>query len=554
MIPLTKKLSKLDEFIAITEELDRRECRRSCRKFIKRHVKIEDLDSPGIVMPFRLWLGQLKALRAFLRKRLIVVLKARQLGLTWLTLAYAAWRLIFTPGYRVVAISANEDKAKELIRRMVFILEHLPPHIIRRRKGCDPRYTGPVYDDMSLSVTIYHRKGEPSIFQGLPATPGAGRMFTANLLLIDEWAEQQFARDIWTGAYPIVNRPTGGQVIGLSTMVVGTLFDEICRGAEEGTNDFHEVFLDRWTDPRRDQEWFEKTKRAFPNSWRSEYPASPEEARSVQKGAFFEEWQEEIHVPVDHWEPPNDPRWPIIGVYDPGYNQACFKWYTVSPGVDGFPRGWVRCFREYYPKNTIDSVQAQEILRLSCYGDGKRQKIWLPKRGMEIEVPGTPFKFRTILMDSSAETPSRGTGKSTAAVFRDYGIHMIAADKRDVENGWRRLHEWLAPRPYPGREDTGVSTAYLTFTKDCGASRRTYPACVQSKSNPGDISADTPHDPQDCDRYLVMYQPKPSDYTPDPLEDLVKQLPAWTPGYHACRQEILRGDTSREVGLEDLGM
>jgi hypothetical protein len=548
VILLPKKLTIEQEAQAIANELLRRKCKRSCRQFIKQFVKIEDLDAPGIVLPFGLWPAQARALRTFLYKRLVLVLKARQLGLTWLALAYAAWRMVFNPGYRVVVISANEDKAKEMIRRLVFILDHLPIWMIQRKKGASPGFLGPVFEDMTLSITIYHRKGEPSILQGLPATPGAGRMFTANLIIIDEWAEQQFAKEIWTGAFPIVNRPTGGQVIGLSTMKIGTLFDELSRGAEDGTNDFTEVFLSRWADPRRDQEWFEATKRNLPNTWRSEYPETPEEARSVGEGAFFEEWQEGVHVPLGHWEPPRSPAWPIIGIYDPAYNQACFKWYTVSPGVPGFPRGWARCFREYAPVHVTAYDQAREILRLSCYRDGKTTTIKDPYCGEPIEVPGTPFVFRYIKGDTRAWNKDDSTGISTMEIFARYGLVMGQADK-NIENGWMELHAWLKPV----LSEDGSLTAKLTFSRDCGVSRRTYPACEQSKTNPETISDKTPHDAQDCDRYFVMSRVKAVDIKESKLSEIEEKF-----GADSAEAVIFRKHNKdprkRGVSLAKLGM
>jgi hypothetical protein len=542
---------KLDAVLAEQAWLRAQE---SCRTFIERWVKIEDRDAPGLVVPFSLWPAQRDALQAFLDHRLVIVLKARQLGLSWLALAYAVWRMVFTPGYAVKALSKKEDPdAKELVRRVVFILGHLPSWMVRPRKGCDPRFAGPTWEATTLSVTIYHRGGEPSTFQSLSAAPDSGRSMTGNLLIIDEWAFQEWAGEIWASTFPTVNRPTGGQVIGLSTMKRGTLFDELSQAAEAGQNDFHEVFLSRWADPRRDQAWFEATKRNLPNTWRSEYPETPEEARSVGVGAFFEEWQEAIHVKDEHWEPPNDPSWPIIGVYDPGYNQACFKWYTISPGVDGFPRGWARCFREYYPKNTIDPDQAREILRLSCYGDGKKQRIWLPRVREWLDLPGTPFKFARVLADTSAWSPSRGTGRSTAEVFASFGLVMAQADK-NLENGWRRLHEWLKPIPVPGYEETGVLSSMLTFTRDCHATRRTYPACEASESNPGDISKKTPHDPQDCDRYFVMSRPAPSEIKPDPLDALRKQFPEYSPSFQFAARWIGQDDESKQITADELGM
>ncbi len=531
MIPLAKKQPQIDplllKIIALKERIDREECRLDCATLIERHVKIEDKDVPGGVIPFQLWPEQRQALADFFQYRLIDVYKTRQCGLTWLVLSYIAWHLVYNPAYSAKALSAKEDPdAKELVRRLEFILRHLPPHIIQPKKGRDPKWGGPVWDSTALTVTVFHPGAEDAAFQSLSAAPNSGRMLTGNLLFIDEWAFQEFARDIWAAAFPTVNRPTGGQVIGVSTMKIGTLFDEISKGAETNTQDgigengFHEIFLDRWADPKRDQAWFERTKRAFPNSWRQEYPETPEEGRSVGEDAFFLEWQESIHVPIDHWAPPRSAAWPIIGVYDPAYNQACFKWYTVSPGAPGFPRGHARCFREYTPVHVTAYDQAREILRLSCYRDGREAKVKDPyptgDQKSEVEIPGTPYVFQYIVGDTRAWVKGDDSGISTAEIFAKYGLFMRQASK-SLDAGWMELHEWLKPIPDldapPEPDGSPRLTAKLTFTKDCRMTRNTYPACIPSKSNGEDISDKTPHDPQDCDRYFVMSRAEP--YVPD---------------------------------------
>src|SRR5690606_19196397 len=131
------------------------------RWWIERWVHIEDRDTEGLAVPFRLWPAQVEVLEAFVHHRRVIVLKARQLGLTWLALAYAAWRMVHRPGYQVVALSKREDDAKELVRRMAFILRHLPRWMIRHRRDETAGYTGPVWDDTTLTVTIQHPGGEP---------------------------------------------------------------------------------------------------------------------------------------------------------------------------------------------------------------------------------------------------------------------------------------------------------------------------------------------------------------------------------------------------------
>jgi hypothetical protein len=122
----------------------------------------------------------------------------------------------------------------------------------------------------------------------------------------------------------------------------------------------------------------------------------------------------------------------------------------------------------------------------------------------KISVAGTPFALEYIAADTDAWVPERGSGESTAEVFINYGLPMIQATK-NLENGWRRLHEWLKPMDGPD----GNRTALLTFTKDCANTIRTYPSCEQSKTNPDDIAKETEHHAQDVDRYVAMSRPAP---------------------------------------------
>lgn len=484
------------------EDIQKEKCRRSCEYFIDMFVHIFDRDVPGIVQKLYMWPKQRDVIKAFQKYRLIIILKARQLGLTWMALAFALWKLLFNPGYTVIGLSRGDKEAMELVERMGFMLRYLPRWLIQSTDDADPEWTGLTYSATLHMITIYHPGKEAATFQAFPASADAGRSFTSNLVIIDEWAYQQFAEQIWTAAYPTINRPTGGQVIGLSSGKRGTWFEFIWNSAKAGLNSFYTIFLNWRTDPRRTDVWYEETKKNLPNTYRQEYPATEADAFAVGEGAFFQEWDEEIHV-VDSWEPPNNPRWLIVGAYDPGFaTHACFKWYAVSPD------GWCRCFREYYPHRVTDKAQAEEILRRSVYyKDGNK-----------------PMKFDYIVADTDAWTPSRDSGKSTAEVFADYGLYMTQATK-SLENGWRRLHEWL--EPYEGPD--GKKTALLTFTKDCANTIRTYPSCEQSDTNPEDISRKSEHHPQDVDRYFVMSRPEPAKepkqqlkgmYTEDELEDM----------------------------------
>ena len=123
----------------------------------------------------------------------------------------------------------------------------------------------------------------------MPSSPGSGRSFTANLIIFDEWAFQPFAEEIWKSGFPTINRPTGGQVIGLSTIERGSFFEEVFTNRDNG---FNKIFIPWYADPRRDEKWYEDTKKAMGDAITQEYPATIEEALTVPGGSYFPEVNE----------------------------------------------------------------------------------------------------------------------------------------------------------------------------------------------------------------------------------------------------------------------
>lgn len=448
--------------------------RKSVHFFAREFVYIEDPQTEGLALKFKPWKAQDLALTVFETNRLCIVLKARQLGLSWLGLIYALWRMLTRAGFRATGLSRGESEAKELVRRIKFILRYMPGYLIRRSEEAEG-WTGPTWDGGVLGIVIHHPGKEDSTFNCFPAAPDSGRSFTSSLVILDEWAFQQFAKMIWQAAYPTINRPLGGQVIGISSGKRNTFYEEVWNGAIAGENGFYPLFLPWDADPSRDEDWYEKTKRNLPNTYQQEYPATPEEAFSAGEGAAFYEWKEKIHVPYGaEWAPPIGDK--IIRSYDGGIDRACCKWYSLNSDGDAV------CYREYYPRHKTDSDQAEEIKKLSKYPDGSREEI------------------AYTVADPALWSRQTGTGVSTAETFAMHGIPMRKADN-DRINGWKKLHEWLKPREEDGKPPR------LTFTKACVNSKRTYPALVVKEEQPDDVNTRQEDHPQDCDRYFVMSRP-----------------------------------------------
>lgn len=428
-------------------ELELRRSKRDARYFLERYIYIEDRDSPELAVPFELWPKQAETLQAFVEERLTIVLKARQLGLTWLALAYALWRMLFQPGYAVVVLSKREDDAKELTRRMKFMLEHLPKWMVRpKTRGL--RFTGPTWEATTLSLIIYHPSGESSTFTALTSSPDSGRSFTASLVILDEWAFQQWAEEIWSAAYPTINRPTGGQVIGLSTARRVTLFERIWEEAIKGKNGFTPIFLPWHSDPRRTQKWYEQTKDDLPHTYMAEYPSTAEEAFSAGEGMAFPEFSRDIHV-VKPFDIPS--WWRKWRSNDPGYNDP-FVWYWFAISEDGKVYVYREYTRERSEKELTYLQQAEEVTRLSTSNTPAEEK--------------EDYLFTVAGRD--AFNPHPETGKAYIDYYRQGGVTNLIQPPRAKQTDrilrTAVLHEYL--RPYFD-ENIGKTTAKLQIFNTC---------------------------------------------------------------------------------------
>ena len=497
-----KKLStqKLREKAAAKVELEYRKSSKSVEYFIDKYAYIEDRDVQDLVAKLNLWDGQKEALRKIIDSKLSIILKARQLGFTWLSLIYGLHGVIFRPGYSVVALSKREEDAKELVRRICFILRYLPSWMIRHVKGTPKQYPNPTWDSTVLSVTIYHKGKEPAVFNAMSAGPDSGRSFTANLVILDEWAFQMFARDIWSAAYPTINRPTGGQVIGLSTAKKGTLFEEIFWKAYNGENTFTPIFMPWSTDPRRTQEWYEQVKKDLPHSYMAEYPATPEEAFTAGEGQFFKEFRRDVHV-VKPFKIPS--WWKRFCSLDYGLDMCSCHWWAVSP------EGIMYAYRELYQPNLTLSQAAKKIISMT------------PK----------DEKISYTVASPDLWNRRQETGTSGREIMNRAGLNNLRKAKHDRVAGWRALREYLLVREEKqdvitdeGIDAVTVLTSKLKIFEECKNLIRCLPLLEHDKNDSED-AADTPHEvthaPEACLIGQTIINTPNGDF---PIKDLVGKL------------------------------
>ena len=487
-------------------------CRHNVVYWANNYCVIEDKDSPEIIVPFHAWDAQNQTLRDFEKHRLNLILKARQMGITWLALYYCTHDLIFNLGHTVVALSKTEDDAKELVRRMSVILDNMPEIL---------QGGGLTYSKTTTSIAITNSGGKLiSTFKAFPSSPAAGRSFTGNILLLDEWAFQEFAEEIWTSAYPTINRPTGGKVIGLSTIKKGTLFERLW--VED--NAFHKIFLSVFSDPRRTQEWYERTARDLGVMVKQEYPRTAEEALSNLGGSFFNEFDYSIHT-CEPFVIPAD--WTIYDSMDYGLDMFAY----LKMAIDNEKNVYV--FYEIYESGLIisDAAAKVKVAELKENDDGTVQQ-W--------------YKPRERLAPPDLWNRSQESGKSRALVFSENGLELTKSNN-DRHAGWLEIKELLKVYTTPD----GHKTAKLKIFRTCKNLIRTLPQLLIDEKDVQDCAKE-PHElthAPDALRYFAIYwtqppQPKSAKkvkYRKDQLED-----------YYNARSEAERQEIIKRYGEPEL--
>ena len=207
--------------------------------FINTYCKIPH---PGKgLIPFKTFDFQADLVDDLALHRFIVVLKARQLGISTITAAYVAWLVLFHRDKNVLIVATKLQTAANLVKKVKTILKNLPPWLKIADFNVDNKN--------SIELT------NGSQVKASSTSGDAGRSEALSLLVIDEAAHIDGLDELWTGLYPTIS--TGGRCIAISTPNgVGDWFHETYVGAESGENEFLPVILPWDVHPDRDEEWF----------------------------------------------------------------------------------------------------------------------------------------------------------------------------------------------------------------------------------------------------------------------------------------------------------
>ena len=241
-------------------------CGMSPGYFVDTYCEIDDPNLPGAAwFRFELWPAQREAIQVLAENKKTIVLKARQLGLSWLTLAYALWLMVYKPGSVILIFSKTDDDARELMRRLRGMRRRLPEWM----SAGDEK-------ELEKELVLVNSSRAKSF----TTTKHSGRSFTASLVIVDEAAFIPFLSQLMNAAEETAD--AGGKLVVISTndkSVPNNGFATLYRRTKEGRTDYTAMFIPWNGRPSRDVAWYEHKRRTKTQDdlWQ-EYPAVAEEA------------------------------------------------------------------------------------------------------------------------------------------------------------------------------------------------------------------------------------------------------------------------------------
>tara|TARA_Y100000310_G_C20694843_1_gene824890 strand:+ start:1429 stop:2955 length:1527 start_codon:yes stop_codon:yes gene_type:complete len=361
-----------------------------------------------------------------IQNRRIAVLKARQLGFSWLVAAYAVWWLRWYEGSEILLLSMGQTEAKQLLSKVRFIYRNLPG-----------KWQLPLTTDSRSEIAI---DSNDSKVTALPATQDAGTGTTATLIVQDEAEKHEYLEENMAAILPAVS--AGAQMIMGSTvkkdkMISG--FKETYR--DSPGNGWKRLFFPWNARPSRDADWYQREKEAMPSTllmdpelyMEQEFPGSDTEALAPSKvmGAFdqarLKEMLDDVKEPEKTLGPVNIYQyWRVGGRYMCGTDTSggTGRDYGVSVVID---RSTGYIVADIMDSTLTPDMMAHHTMRML---DEYRNPIW----GIEDNAEGK-VTIEAALRERYPRLYSRTTSRRGA---RQVGWHTDG-NTRDIM--WGELME-----------------------------------------------------------------------------------------------------------------
>lgn len=256
----------VDEYVQIYDAND--------KMWVPFRLRWESRERNAAGEPARVSTAQFHVLKMILLNLLMVILKARQLGQTWLVLAFALWMMLFRPAATILLFSKRDDEAVYLLdERLKGIYNRLPLFLQAKKVTKSDAHT------FGLS--------NGSIARAFPTT--AGDSYTASMAIVDEADLVPDLGRLMRAVKPTIDN--GGRMILLSRADKSrpqSEFKRIYRGAKAKLTKWVSVFLPWHVHPDRDEAWYAEQRDDILHRTGSlddlheQYPATDEEAMAAR--------------------------------------------------------------------------------------------------------------------------------------------------------------------------------------------------------------------------------------------------------------------------------
>jgi hypothetical protein len=227
-----------------------------------------------------------------------LILKARQLGVTWLAMAMCVWYLLFRPGSKCAVYSYTEDEAKKLITSAWSLFLSLPEYLRNHVEIMTP-IAG---KEPSEWIRLRHKgSGLVSTMQAMTATPKAGHGDRITFGFMDEVSRMDHAKGIYTALLPAATsrRNPDGTVTG--KLVMNSTANGVGNEETGEGNYFHILYATRkakklafkflpWNlEPTRDEKWYQEVAMGLDDVERNQqYPLNETDAFMLSGALYFD--------------------------------------------------------------------------------------------------------------------------------------------------------------------------------------------------------------------------------------------------------------------------
>lgn len=396
-------------------------------------IQSDDTETLGDI-PFEPFGYQLERAEAWAASESEVILKARQLGFSWLLAAYKLWRALMGK-WNVGYYSRGEDEALfHLDNRVLYIWKRLPDFL----RGKEHRRR-----DMYVE---FPEGGSIRVF---PSTESAGIGYTFQLIVADECAFHRYGARNYAAYRPTLS--AGGQYIATSTadpeLGPSGFFHDLWERTVAGETPYAARFVPWHARPGRDSDWLARERGAFtgmPEHFDAFYPDSPEAAFVGKAGLVYPQFSQRTHVKKAE-VPFEKTKYRVAGIDFGGGDPTAVV--ILGQAADGH----IHQYGEFYRRGPVTVAQ------IAAYLDEWNREASLHRVECDSAEPVAIASLRNMGFPAMAADKRRNEGLPITA-------HLLANNQLTIEPDCKdSINEFQGYR-WVERTDSNSRERYKTST------------------------------------------------------------------------------------------